>query len=357
MILMAAGPAASQTVSAYAIIDNYSGGDCATIGAWDQYSKTCTLSADLVTTQITLGSDGITIDGAGHSVTGGGAYGIYLEHRNGTTIKNMSISGFAYGIFLAWSNSNVITGNTVNASSEENISLWGSAYNTITNNTVTNSPWDGIGLIGYSSGNTVKGNTISGNQWGLWVNQAGSNTIINNNFINNAIQAEIAASSASTFSTPATGGNFYSNWITPDANADGIVDSPYVLPGGQDDLPYAMQNGWQCTRPGLNLTKTGARWGSYADYLARLLSIDFSIGDSGADARSVTLVGSDSSNGVMAASGFPLFIGDVTSGSSVTVTLKYVVMPGVNSFRTVTYATAIDLCGKSYTYPGPYPGA
>ncbi|MFA6000631.1 MAG: NosD domain-containing protein [Thermoleophilia bacterium] len=356
LILMAAGPAASQTVSAYAIIDNYSGGDCTTIGAWDQYSKTCTLTADVVTSGITIGSDGLTLDGAGHSITGGGAYGIYLEHRNQTTLKNMDISGYSYGIFLAWTTTTLITGNTIDACGEENISLWASYYNTISDNVITNSPWDGIGLILYSDGNTVKNNTISGNQWGVWVNQAGSNSIINNNFINNATQAEMSGSGATIFSSPETGGNFYSDWTIPDANGDGFVDSPYILPGGQDDLPYTAQNGWKCTRPGLSLTNTGARWGSYADYLAHQLSIDFSIADIGVDAYGVTLVGSNSSNGVTAASDYPVLIGNVTSGGSVTVTLKYVVMPGVNFFRTVTYATASDLCGKTYSYPGPYPG-
>jgi hypothetical protein len=40
------------------------------------------------------------------------------------------------------------------------------------------------------------------------------------------------------------GGNFWSIWSAPDANGDGFVDSPFVFPGGQNNLPWANPNGW-----------------------------------------------------------------------------------------------------------------
>lgn len=357
LILLAAVPALSQTTGVYTILDDATGGDCATIGSWDQYYRTCTLTADLVVNEITIGGDGITLDGAGHSITGSGAYGIYAEHRERITIKNTNIAGFSYAIFFAWTNNSLIAGNQVSGSEVENIALWGSSFNTIKSNTVSDNAWgDGVGIVGYSSANKVQYNDIYNNGWGVWINQAGTNTVVNNNFTNNMVQAEVAASHPNIFSLPDVGGNYWNNWTAPDADADGVVDSPYLLPGGQDDRPYAASSGWLCTRPGLSLIKSGARWASYADFLARQLSIDFNI-NSGLDAHNVTVVGSSSTNGVAMVTGTPVLLGNVTGGATLTATLKYAVQAGVNSFRTTTYATAADSCGKVYEYPGPYPGA
>jgi hypothetical protein len=35
-----------------------------------------------------------------------------------------------------------------------------------------------------------------------------------------------------------TGGNYWSDWTSPDADGDGFVDNPYVFTDGQDNLPW-----------------------------------------------------------------------------------------------------------------------
>ena len=41
------------------------------------------------------------------------------------------------------------------------------------------------------------------------------------------------------------GGNYWSNWTSPDDDGDGIVDNPYVMPPyGQDNYPWTIENGW-----------------------------------------------------------------------------------------------------------------
>jgi len=108
--------------------------DCDTYGTWDSGTSTCTLTQDL-TESVEIAAYNITLDCNGYSITGAGSgYGIYLNRKNYTTIKNCIISNFNYGTYLVFSsNYNVITSNTANNNSF-GIHLVHSMYNTITFN-------------------------------------------------------------------------------------------------------------------------------------------------------------------------------------------------------------------------------
>ena len=81
------------------IKDDATGGDATSIGNWDGPTKKCTLTTN-VTEAIQIDSDGITLDGAGFTVTGSDYGGVYLLGRAGVTIRNLNVKGFYYGIFL-----------------------------------------------------------------------------------------------------------------------------------------------------------------------------------------------------------------------------------------------------------------
>ncbi|MFA6000961.1 MAG: hypothetical protein WC828_02485 [Thermoleophilia bacterium] len=104
------------------------------------------------------------------------------------------------------------------------------------------------------------------------------------------------------------------------------------------------------TPSGLSLSKTGTLWASYADYTARKLSVNYSIGNSGAPAV-VKVVGAVSTNGVTLIA--PVTVGTVTT--SAPVTLQYNVPSGTGSFLTTVYATAQN-GSQIVSLPGPYPG-
>jgi len=81
-----------------------------------------TLTGDIHRTIVVL-RDGIVLDGAGYSLQGnGGGAGVFLQERNGVTIKNMRISNFEYGIKFTWLSygspstprSNMVSGNIYN---------------------------------------------------------------------------------------------------------------------------------------------------------------------------------------------------------------------------------------------------
>ncbi|MHB1389767.1 MAG: hypothetical protein ACYCXF_00810 [Thermoleophilia bacterium] len=111
------------------------------------------------------------------------------------------------------------------------------------------------------------------------------------------------------------------------------------------------------TKPSLTLSKTGALWASYADYTAGLLTVNYSVGNSGtAGAANVSIVGSSSSMGVSVATAMPASLGNIAAGGSTSISLKYNVPGGTVKFGTTTYATAQN-GAQVFTYPGPYSGA
>ncbi|GBE57999.1 protein TolB [bacterium BMS3Abin01] len=132
-----------------------------------------------------------------------------------------------------------------------------------------------------------------------------------------------------------------------------------LVPGdtnGRDDVFVATAADCSGEKPGLSLSKTNVRWGSYADYQNQLLTVDYRISNSLATAAvDVTIVGSASTNSVTVATPLPLQLGYITIGGNATYSLKYNTPPGVGAFTTNTYVTARNSCGNFYEYPGPYP--
>ncbi len=112
----------------------------------------------------------------------------------------------------------------------------------------------------------------------------------------------------------------------------------------------------QCSgnRPTLALSRGNAFWASYADFTAGELSVNMTIRNSGTDtANSIMITGSSDTNGVTRSTAVPALIGDIAGGAGSSITLKYHIPAGVGSFRTSVYATALDLCGTTFSYPSP----
>ena len=88
-----------QTTKSTKIISPTStGGSCSSIGTWDNSTKTCTLTQDVFET-IQINGDGITLDGAGHTVQGSSVgFGVYVPQQSNVAVKNLVIKGFFWGI-------------------------------------------------------------------------------------------------------------------------------------------------------------------------------------------------------------------------------------------------------------------
>ena len=129
------GIAPVTAFSTVTITDDATGGDCTTMGIWVVATKTCTLSTSVSET-IQIGDDGVTLEGAGYtisSVSGTGS-GVLLSNRTGVTVQNLTVTGFYDGIQLVNSNQNTLKGNTVSENIHAGILLRGSDNNTLVDN-------------------------------------------------------------------------------------------------------------------------------------------------------------------------------------------------------------------------------
>jgi len=186
----------------------------------------------------------LTLDGAGYKITGSGSgNGVYLYKSYNVTVKNCVFSKFINGIFLYSCSSNTLTNNITNNNSY-GIFLYSCSSNTLTNN-ITNNNSYGIYLISCSS-NTLTKNTINNNQSGIKLYKCNVNKVYNNNFINNSTQAQVKYGSDNEFFLDnLVGGNYWSNWTSPDDDGDYFVDCSYVFFYGWDDFPWICQDGWK----------------------------------------------------------------------------------------------------------------
>jgi parallel beta-helix repeat protein len=189
------------------------------------------------------------------------SHGIYLYKSSDNTLTDNSANSNNYhGICLYDNcNTNDLTANITNWNHNRGIYLYKSSDNTLTGNTASHN-YPGIYFYYNCTNNTLISNTTANNYYGIYFYyNCNNNEIYNNNFINNETQAYAHSSSGNVFNLSAPiGGNYWSNWSTPDADRDGFVDNPYVFTSGQDNLPWIRQNAWANQPPtaeaGLNKT-------------------------------------------------------------------------------------------------------
>ena len=214
--------------------------------------------------------------------------GVNLSTSNNNVITGNEFSGNSWNaIALGTSSFNIISGNTCIGNGGGIVAWSGSGNNEVTDNVFSESVVDGVGFTGLSNNNTFSNNKIEGNgRYGLYhhscngglvadnvisgnesdginIYGANSNTfrentisfcgggiimvnssenqVYNNNFVENDLQASVGWNcfdNIFNLDSP-TGGNFWSDWTSPDADGDGFVDDPYVFSGGTDLLPLA----------------------------------------------------------------------------------------------------------------------
>jgi len=108
--------------------------------------------------------------------------------------------------------------------------------------------------------------------------------------------------------------------------------------------------------PTLSLAHVRTYWASYALYQTGVLSVDYTMSNIGpGDATDVQLVYLTTSNGVTPQTVTPVIVGNLAYSANASITIDYLVPPGVSYFRASTYAICNGLDGVTYAFPGPAP--
>jgi len=171
----------------------------------------------------------------------GNDIGVNLESSSNNKISNCNISNNWYGIKMYNSSNNTVS-NCLISLSHNGTLLLDSNNNAVYGCTISQNDY-GIPMY-YSKFNTISNCVISQNNYGIHTYTTNNSIIYQNNFLGNTIQAYDAGSNIWDNGYP-SGGNYWSDFDEPsegayDNNSDGIVDSPYNIPGGSNQDRYPL---------------------------------------------------------------------------------------------------------------------
>jgi len=166
--------------------------------------------------------------------------GITLSTSSGVVIQgNKIVNNNGNGIYLYRSHGNVIADNIIINNRGNGITEEHSLGNTIKNNLISNNTRCGLLIKQTSKINSIFGNEVSKNRFGIkCLDDSCENIIHHNNFVDNVINAYDGCINLWSYESE---GNYWSDYIYVDRNGDGVGDIPYYISGENKDRHPLMR--------------------------------------------------------------------------------------------------------------------
>ncbi len=200
------------------------------------------------------GGNGISIHGSNAKISDSTSYnntreGILSGGVSSTHVNNCSAYYNHDGILLDGTSNGLINNCSVYNNTWSGISVDSSSNNKIIYcNSHDN--YDGIQINDGASGNSIIGCNIFDNyNYGMYIFLSSNNNLFFHNNFNNTNNAFDECDNT-WYNITLNEGNYWSNFDEPsegawDNNSDGIVDSPYYIPGGSEMDMYPLIEPWE----------------------------------------------------------------------------------------------------------------
>jgi parallel beta-helix repeat protein len=166
--------------------------------------------------------------------------GISLFNSFDTLISSNTLTNNNFGVSLFSSTDNIISGNVISESDYGIYIFFTSNRNRVTDNNISYND-EGIYIYGGSDNNII-GNTLTYNNKGVYIaGISNNNNFYYNNFLTNS-QNAYDENNNTWYNITSNIGNHWDDYTGIDNNGDGIGDTPYEIPGGnnQDIRPLMI---------------------------------------------------------------------------------------------------------------------
>jgi PGF-CTERM protein len=157
---------------------------CTTIDTPGRYVLTADVSASGGGDCIVVTASDVTVDGAGHTVSGDGDHGIFVDGSATGTVSNVTVTrvktvGWSIGVFLLDATRSRVT-DVVAVDATEGIALGRSSNNLLANDTLVGNAL-GFALGGDSRNNVLRDNVATENKFGIHFERGSDGNLVVDN--------------------------------------------------------------------------------------------------------------------------------------------------------------------------------